>query len=274
MMLKSPMTVVSGVLAAATLALAVTLTREKNESEEMARRLEAARSELADVVSIKDGLEEANADLRERVETLREAPPLATLNASRIEDAVSEAEMASARDMRQAQFADDEEDEVDEEAREPTPEEIAAQEERAERRRQRIEERQRRRAEFSERVQTEIDHRKAFFSQISTEGLAPEYKEAHERLMASLDEAREKMAALTSEDLSRRERWQMMREMRGDARELSNLMDMQRDVLLNDYAQQALGLDGEQTQGFIDYMKTVEEMTGFGGIMRGRGRGR
>lgn len=269
-MKKFPFSLLSALWVVTVLGLWFALDRTQSRSEELVRRLEASRSELSEALSLKEGLEEANDDLRARVARLREAPPLATLNTEEFEEVVPDEETLSVPEVRRGRPGRGEE----EESRERTPEEMAEREEREERRRQWEEERRQRRAEFRERVETELDHRKAFFAQISTEGLAPEYKQAHERLMVALDEVGEKMAAVTEEDLSRRERWQMMREMRSDARELSDLMDMQRDVLLNDYAQQALGMDNDEVRDFIEYMKTVEEMTGVGGMMRGRGRGR
>jgi hypothetical protein len=147
------------------------------------------------------------------------------------------------------------------ESREPTPEEIAAQEEEEKRRQEWQEERERRRAEFRERISNEIDMRKAFFAQIPTEGLAEEYQESHARLMEALDEVQAKMDVFGNSEMDRNERRAAMREMWQTGQEISGLMTMQRDVLLNDYAQQALGLNENQTQEFIEYMQTVDQMT-------------
>jgi uncharacterized coiled-coil DUF342 family protein len=250
---------------------------EQKQSRELASQLNQVESQLEEVEARRSGLEQANEELRKKMEQTNNAPPLFTLGNDEEEvesDTVVETLVGRDRsDMRITRVDEPADEDVEGEKPELTPEQIAAREEREQRMQAWREEREKRREEFRDRVSSEVQERKNFFRQISTEGLAPEYKEAHARLLTAMDEVDAGMQQLANSELTRDERRTVMRELYQKSREISGLMDMQRDVLLNDYAQQALGMDGKQTQEFIDYMQTVNEMTS-SSMMRGGRDGR
>jgi len=241
---------------------------ERRESASLARELRSARSEVSELRALNEGLEEAVADLRDQLNTLRNEPAVFLTMAN------PETDSEYREDLEEEEGADDWNGPQEANGPRPTltPEEKVEQEEREERRREWREERERRRKEFRERMTEELAYRKQFFSQVSTEGLAPEYREAHTQLLASMDRMQGVMRELGNPELERGERRELMREIFRLTRDTGELMDMQRDVLLNDYAQQALGLGDAETREFIDYMQTVNEMTN-PAPMHGGGRG-
>ncbi|GEM_PF-870840 len=276
--MKHLSSIVSVVLAVSTLALAGLLQHEKQKGTELAKQLNQSQGVITDMKADHSGLQRANDDLREQIDTLRKAPPMFTLRDVEEEPERDEVEVvesesvdfapeAPAQAVQQAQ---------PEERREPTPEEIAAREERERQRQEWRERRDQQRAQFRERIGGELAMRKEFFSQVSLEGLAPEYREANQKLLATFDDMQSTMEELNSSELDRNERRNLSRQVWAKAREASGLMDMQRDILLNDYAQQNLGLNADQTQGFMEYMETINEMTSMRSAFRGnssRGNG-
>lgn len=96
---------------------------------------------------------------------------------------------------------------------------------------------------------------------INTEGLAPKYAEANTRLIEAMGEMQMRLQEFGNPELSRDERRELGRSMWQSGREISELMDMQKEVLLYDYAELELGLDESRTQEFLNYMQTVETYT-------------
>lgn len=158
------------------------------------------------------------------------------------------------------------------EARERTPEEEEAREQRRQEWEARRTEMEQRRADFRNQLVSESQFRREFFGQISTEGLAPEYKASHERLLTVMEQAETMMAALSNSELSGEEQRELRRDLGRTAGEMQGLLRTQREILLNDYAQ-AIGFQGEDARQFIDYLETVQQMTTMGGMMRGAGGG-
>jgi hypothetical protein len=145
--------------------------------------------------------------------------------------------------------------------RERTPEEEA---ERAARRA----EREQQREEMRQQMTMELQERREFFSQISLEGLSPEYAEANLRLIEAMGEMQVLLTEISQEGLTRDQRREIWSGMRENSREVRRLMGTQKDILLFDYAEVELGLDAEQKQQFLDYMRMIDTYTttprGFG----------
>jgi len=248
---------------------------ELKTSTVLSRELQSKQQELDQAEAVKRGLQTANNQLQARLNKV-EAAAVALRSFSRRNDPLFEEITEPSEVSLALEFV--ETPESDEDPNQPTilsPEEVAAKKERDEKRQAERAEREQRRKEFRERVTSELAVRMDFFSQINTDGLAPEYVEAHQKLMESLMTTGVLIEQISDPDLSREERREIGRDLWGKSREIEEYMDMQRDVLLNDYAELSLGLTGEQTQAFIQYMQTVNEMTS-GSPMRGGGgrRGR
>lgn len=156
------------------------------------------------------------------------------------------------------------------EPRERTPEEEAAREQRRQEWEARREEMEQRRADFRNQLVSESQFRREFFAQVSTEGLAPEYRASHERLLTVMEEAETMLASLSSAELTAEEQREIRRNLGQMAGEMQGLFRTQREILLNDYAQ-AMGFQGEEARQFIDYIETIQQMTNMGGMMRGAG---
>lgn len=240
----------------------------------LTRDLQVKESELSQTVAEKKGLLQANDQLLSRLRTVEQAAA-ALKNAPR--PIVEQTEEETAMETLVMDPAPPMDSGVEEDSQEPTiltPEQLAEKKQREEERAAQQAEREQRRKEFQERVVADIQNRREFFGQINTEGLAPEYQEAHQKLIQSLNTVEGLMSQISDPELSRDERREIGRELWGQSREIQGLMDMQRDVLLNDYAELSLGLTPDQTREFMEYMETVNQMTS-GSPMRGSGgRGR
>ncbi len=229
--------------------------KEQEVSAGLAAEVREARGQLVELEAAFKGMREANEALHRQVAEWREAPPLYTdlsqtnglqeLPPMRISLAESEQmpmEMA-----------------VSERAERPqpmplTPEQVAERE-------RRLQEWSQRREDFRKQMVSEVADRRAFFAQVSTEGLAPEYRAGHERLLQAMDEVEALMNRMGDPELSRDDRREVFRALGQVSGEVRELMGRQREILLNDYAQQALGLNNRATKEFIDYMQTINRMT-------------
>jgi hypothetical protein len=247
---------------------------EQQVTTKLARELQARETELEDVQAARKGLAQANNQLQLKLSTLERTALTVRPNFTRMELELD------AEDGPPSTTLPSFEDPLPQSTEDPntptilSPEEVAAKKQQEEERAQRDAERTERRREFQERVTTDIQTRRNFFSQINTDDLAPEYQEAHLKLLQAFDTSETLLAQLSNPDLNREERREIGREMWQEMRGMGDLMDMQRDVLLNDYAELSLGMSREQTQEFITYMQTVNEMTSGrpGGSRGGRGR--
>lgn len=263
------------VIVVTALVLSVLWISEQQTSTRLSRELRETEERLDSAQAVGSGLAEANDQLLKRLETLQQTVVRQeVLYASRpvVEvEAVPEWEFLPAVVEEVEELAERNDSRNTEAEEVLTPEQVAEREERRA-------EREQRREEFRQRMRTDLQRRKDFFSQITVEGLAPEYREAHEKLMQSMTEMEGLMDVMGDPSLSSEERRDAGRALWRQSREASGLMSMQRDVLLNDYAEYHLGLDQQNTQEFIEYMQTVNQMTtgspaGRGGPP-GRGRDR
>lgn len=244
---------------------------EHNLATSRAHAIQTLEHDNIDLANKLEGQSRANEALRRQLEEVRngQLAQLATLEVETLPPVRIELP-----DM------EDDEGEMEEtvatmarpEPQELTPEQVEEREARRaawEERRAAWEER---RQDNRERIVNETQYRREFFDQISLEGLAPEYRQSHERLMTAMDEVEVLVTSLNDPDLSRDEQREIRRTLGGMAREVQGLMNTQREILLNDYAQ-ALGYTGEDARGFIDYIETVNQMTSMGGFIRGGGGG-
>jgi len=120
---------------------------------------------------------------------------------------------------------------------------------------------ERQRKEKREQMVAEVERRKAFFSRIPLEGLAPEYRESNQQLLAEFDAIQMMMLELDKVELNSEEGRALFRQSHEKIQKARGLMNEQREVLLYDFAQMNLGLDAEQTQAFITYMEKTNQMT-------------
>lgn len=259
--------ILSAALAVLTLTFSALWLREQKLASSLSARVGTLMSDNVELASSREGLRQANEDLRAQLDQLRNAPPP---QYAQVED------LPPLTVQLPPAMPDPEEEEVavvsmerpERPARTPEEEEQAqARREAWEARRQEWEQR---REEFRDRVVGEAQERRAFFAQVSMEGLAPEYRESHERLLGAMEEVEVLVSSLNNPELDREQQRELRRELGGIARELQGLMSTQREILLNDFAQ-ALGYNGEDARSFIDYIETVNQMTNMGGFLRGGG---
>ncbi|WFB34927.1 hypothetical protein P3T73_12235 [Kiritimatiellota bacterium B12222] len=244
---------------------------EHQTSNKLAMALKETEINLEKEAATNRGLKKANAELQNRLLQAKQVASELRVTPRQVFPDIDVEEMDDATFLT----ANIREPVAPKDPQTPTilsPEELAAEKQREEERAQRDAERQQRREEYAARVQTDIQNRRDFFSQINTEGLAPEYIDAHNKLLASLDSTQLLMEKMADPDLPREERREIGRELWQQSRDMDELMDMQRDVLLSDYAELSLGLSAGKAEEFMQYMETVNEMTS-GSPMRGGGGG-
>jgi transketolase len=129
------------------------------------------------------------------------------------------------------------------------------------------EEREQRRQELAQRT----TDRFKFFSEIPTEGLSEEYLVNHQTLldrMQFMNEAMAQIAADPDSDASQ----QLRRDMRENLRGTHEMLEMEKEVLVNDLLT-GVGISDQQATEVMDYMDYIDEMTSMGGFF-GRGGGR
>ncbi len=131
--------------------------------------------------------------------------------------------------------------------------------------------------EMMGRVAETTRDRLLFMQSIPTEGLAPEYLENHHALLERLeffDRTMQEVAANPDDPQNRARLPQMFAQMRG----LDEMLQMQRDVLLDDFARD-IGYQGEDAETFVSAIHVITDMTTIPGpgylrrAMRGDGRG-
>ncbi|MCC5850215.1 MAG: hypothetical protein JJU29_19190 [Verrucomicrobia bacterium] len=250
------------------------LLREQHQASTLASLNDTLTQDNIDLTSALQGQRQANEDLRRQLDAQNRLPALVMNDVEEMPESFVQLPPARSLEIEEDDAV------VAMEAREErdlSPEELAELEERREARRVEIEERrarwEERRQQNRDRVVSATQERREFFEQISLEGLAPEYRESHERLLTVMDEVEGMMAILNDPETDRETQREIRRNFGGMMREVGGLMGTQREILLNDFAQ-AIGYSGEEARDFIDYIETVNEMTSMGNFMRGgRGRG-
>ncbi len=249
--------------------------REQNQASQLASLNDTLTQDNIELTSALEGQRQANEDLRRQLDARNQLPEM-------VGNEVESMPETFLRLPPAAPMAFEEDDEevvtmASGEESELSPEELAEREERREARRVAQEERrarwEERRQQNRDRVVTATRERREFFEQIPLEGLAPEYRESHERLLQAMDEVEDMMTMLNDPETDRETQREIRRNFGGMMREVGGLMGTQREILLNDFAQ-AIGYSGEEARDFIDYIEAVNEMTSMGNFMRGgRGRG-
>lgn len=230
--------------------------REVRSNGQLSRDLQRAGDELQDRDAQLEGLQRANDRLQNR---LREVPVLTVTGVEALvsAQAADPEEQPSSEWERMMEDPETLEDSWSEDT-DSSPE--LTQEEQEERELRQLERAERRR-EFRLQIMDDLQARREFFSLINTEGLSPEYAESNRRLIEAMGEMQVQVQEMSNPDLTRQQRRELGRSMWQASREISELMDIQKDVLLFDYAELELGLDDQRMQEFLDYMKTVEAYT-------------
>jgi len=246
-------------LFAAAITLAVLLQIEHEKAARLSGDLQDSEQKVRLMNSKSEGLQLANEDLQKQIQTLEEAPPLFTLP-ERIRGSDTgnpaltglENEGTAPQDTRRVQTE--------------TPP-LLREEENAKRVEQERKEQARRKAfgesnaRYNQRLMEQYAIRRGFFAQVPQEVLSPEYLEANQQILAALDDIQKNMSELVNPELEYEERRRLNTDVFLIARDVSALMDKQRDILLNDYGQLRLGLSAEQTQHLVEYINTVNELS-------------
>lgn len=266
--MQSKLKLLSAALAVLTLTFCALWLREQRLASSLSARVSQLMGDNVELASSREGLRQANKDLHAQLDQLRNAPPP---QYAEVEDLPP----LSVQLPPAIEEPEEEEAPVVAMERPDPPERTAEEEEQAQARREAWEARreawEQRRAEFRDRVVNEAQERRAFFAQVPTDDLAPEYRESHERLLEAMDQVETLVTSLNDPELDREQQRELRRALGGIARDMQGLMSTQREILLNDFAQ-ALGYEGEDARSFIDYVETVNEMTNMGGFLR-RGGG-
>ena len=128
---------------------------------------------------------------------------------------------------------------------------------------------QQQRQDFQQRATEHVGGQVAFFAELNTDGLPQEYIDNHVALVAKLNEFQQRINAINTDPASA-EGGVSPRELFGSVRELAPMLDMEREVVLNDFAIE-LGYTPDDASSFVEYIDYVNEMTSPRGIMRNLG---
>lgn len=197
-----------------------------------------------------DGMEAANEALRNRKTPTDLPQPIVVVQEER--PAPSKLEMAPSREPENNPDGEPE--------AQRSPQEIAEQERREQEREQRRQEWAGRREQMREQLTRSTQDRIDYLSQISTEGLAPEYVESHNRLIQALQEGDALIQQMGNEELSRDDRRNMYRGMRELSGEIDRLMKVEREILYSDLAN-SYGMDTDTSAEFIETLNGINDMT-------------
>jgi hypothetical protein len=127
---------------------------------------------------------------------------------------------------------------------------------------------------FQRKISENVGGQVEFLASLNLEGLTQEQLDNHSILMERLTTFRQKIDQLNS-DPAAAEDGVSRRELFQEFREITPLLEAERQVVLNDLAID-LGYAPDETQSFVEYVDYVNEMTSPRAIMRGvwGGRGR
>lgn len=135
------------------------------------------------------------------------------------------------------------------------------------------------RQEFKRRTTDHVGGQVGLFAALNTEGLPQEYVDNHVALVEKLSEFQARVDAINADPAAASSG---RRELFGSIRELAPMLEMEREVALNDFALE-LGYEPSEASSFVEYVDYVNEMTsprslmqnmgGFGGDRGGRGGG-
>lgn len=234
------------------------LTAVADQTAELQQQLDKYKGELAEMrlsstrvtpVEITD----ANPQLQAMIESQREE--IARLKAQLAAD--GEATEEQRREARVAEFESrrQEREERMQQWQQENPEEYARMQEERE---QRIQD-----------MRTRAKDRIEFLASVNTEGLSPEYAQNHEQLVDKLQFMNRAMNAIMQDPESESSR-ELRGQMREGFREMGEMMEMEKEVLLADLASN-LGYEADESQDFIEYVDYINEVTSMRGVVGGRG---
>ena len=118
---------------------------------------------------------------------------------------------------------------------------------------------QERRHAAHQRITEHLGSRLEFLSRIDPEGLSVEYLDNHNALIEKLARLNEHLVNADIDPASE-DAWQVGRSVFREFHDVAGMMDMERDILLNDFAV-GLGFSSEDSKSFVEYVEYVNEMT-------------
>lgn len=122
------------------------------------------------------------------------------------------------------------------------------------------------RQEAQRRVVSHLGGQVEFFSGLKTDGLPQEYVDNHAALVEKLNVFQARIDAVNTDPEANVDR----RALFGAMRELGPMLEMERQVVLNDFAME-LGYAPEDTSSFVEYVDYVNQMTSARGILESMG---
>lgn len=218
--------------------------------------------ELQTLQALRDGTEQANVALREQVDTLRGVSSSDIGSAPAVTPAVLPPRPTLTPEQQRMvdagrQFVLGR---SDDHVKPRTPAEEAALQERIRVRRvmrARLDvTRRQHAATYQEGLQSRAD----FFNAIPEEGLPVELLQEKEAVVSGLEELKQIHAALTEGGQDPAERRRLSRRKDEIKKQLPEMMNRQRRILLADLATEDLGLTEEETLRFLEYMQQLDSM--------------
>jgi hypothetical protein len=125
------------------------------------------------------------------------------------------------------------------------------------------------RTAFRERIKSDTQDKQSFLSSIDVSRWPADMQENHARIVALYDKMAEAIAQSGEGGSVDRE---AQRQLFTQWRETGELLNSEQDMLLRDTAQQ-LGFSGGDADQFVDYIKTIHNVTSPRGFFPGRGMG-
>ncbi len=236
------------------------ITRGQVKSLELEYNL--LEEEFQDLQALTSGTEQANEDLRQQVDKLRQTsspavdastseapvviPPIATLTPEqqRMVDAGRQFVLGRS----------------DDHVKPRSPEEEAALQERIRKRRAIRAQLDVTRRQHAVAYQEGLQARADFFHAIPEEGLPAELLREKESVVSSLEELKQIHIDLTEGGQDPAERRRLSRRKDEIKKQLPEMMARQRKILLADLATEGLGLSEEETLRFLEYMQQLDDM--------------
>lgn len=125
------------------------------------------------------------------------------------------------------------------------------------------------RAAFRERIKTDTQDKQSFLASVDVSKWPAEMQENHAKIVALYDKMADAIAQASEGGSADREG---QRELFTQWRETGDLLNAEQEMLLFDTARQ-LGFEGGDADQFVDYIKTIQNVTSPRGFFPGRGMG-
>ena len=126
------------------------------------------------------------------------------------------------------------------------------------------------RASFRERIKTDTEDKHAFLSSVDVSHWPPDLQENHAKIMAFYERMSGTLLQAIDGQAPDRD---AARELFSQWRETTQQLAAEQDMLLYDTARQ-IGFDGADADQFVDYIKTIQQVTSPRGVFPSRGGGR